>query len=81
MQHISVKPLGDRVLVKIKDAEEKTNDGILLPATAQSKPQRGEVVVAGDGKSVRKNKVDISVKIGAQVVYSKYAGNLKYKWN
>lgn len=69
-KHTSVKPLGDRVLVKIKDVEEKTEGGILLPATAQSKPQGGEVVAVGEGK----NKVGISVKTGAQVVYSKYAG-------
>ncbi|RDX81841.1 20 kDa chaperonin, chloroplastic [Mucuna pruriens] len=74
-KHTSVKPLGDRVLVKIKDAEEKTEGGILLPATAQSKPQGGEVVTVGEGKSAGKSKVDISVKVtGAQVVYSKYAG-------
>lgn len=46
----------------------------MLPSTAQSKPQGGEVVAIGDGKTVGKNKVDISVKAGAQVVYSKYAG-------
>jgi len=63
MQHTTVSPLGDRVLVKIKDAEEKTAGGILLPATAQSKPQGGEVVAVGEGKSVGKNKVDISVKV------------------
>lgn len=73
-KHTTVKPLGDRVLVKIKDAEEKTQGGILLPSTAQSKPQGGEVVAVGDGKTVGKSKVDISVKAGAQVVYSKYAG-------
>lgn len=59
MQHTSVKPLGDRVLVKIKDVEEKTEGGILLPATAQSKPQGGEVVAVGEGK----DKVGISVKV------------------
>ncbi|KAL2977977.1 hypothetical protein AAZX31_13G095300 [Glycine max] len=73
-KHTTVKPLGDRVLVKIKDAEEKTAGGILLPATAQGKPQGGEVVAVGDGKSVGKSKVDVSVKTGLQVVYSKYAG-------
>ncbi|KAK7347896.1 hypothetical protein VNO80_22438 [Phaseolus coccineus] len=73
-KHTTVRPLGDRVLVKIKDAEEQTEGGILLPATAQSKPQGGEVVAVGEGKSVGKNKVNVSVKTGAQVVYSKYAG-------
>ncbi|CAN4110002.1 unnamed protein product [Withania somnifera] len=73
-KYTSVKPLGDRVLVKIKAAEEKTVGGILLPVTAKSKPNGGEVVVVGEGHSVGKVKVDISVKPGAQVIYSNYAG-------
>ncbi|ONK75128.1 uncharacterized protein A4U43_C03F13660 [Asparagus officinalis] len=63
-----------RVLVKIKSSEEKTTGGILLPTTAQTKPQSGEVVEIGDGRTVGKNKVDISIQAGAQIVYSKYAG-------
>lgn len=73
-KYTSIKPLGDRVLLKIKSAEEKTEGGILLPTTAQTKPQGGEVVAVGEGKTVGKTKVDITVKTGAQVVYSKYAG-------
>ncbi|KAF6174295.1 hypothetical protein GIB67_040788 [Kingdonia uniflora] len=73
-KYTSIKPLADRVLLKIKTAEEKTTGGILLPSTAQTKPQAGEVVATGDGKTLGKNKVDISVKAGSQVVYSKYAG-------
>ncbi|GMY36496.1 20 kDa chaperonin, chloroplastic-like [Fagus crenata] len=73
-KYTSIKPLGDRVLVKIKTAEEKTGGGILLPTTAQTKPQGGEVVAIGEGKTVGKSKVDISVQTGTQVVYSKYAG-------
>ncbi|KAL8508826.1 hypothetical protein ACS0TY_016146 [Phlomoides rotata] len=73
-KYTSLKPLGDRLLVKIKTAEEKTTGGILLPTVAQSKPQGGEVVAVGEGRTVGKNKVDISVQTGAQVVYSKYAG-------
>ncbi|XP_028782726.1 20 kDa chaperonin, chloroplastic [Neltuma alba] len=73
-KYTSIKPLGDRVLVRIKDTEEKTDGGILLPTTAQTKPQGGEVVAIGEGKTVGKSKVDIAVKTGAQVVYSKYAG-------
>ncbi|EPS73926.1 chloroplast chaperonin 21 [Genlisea aurea] len=73
-KYTSLKPLGDRVLVKIKSAEEKTSGGILLPTSAQSKPQGGEVVAVGEGRTVGKNKVEIGVKTGAQVVYSKYAG-------
>ncbi|XP_039145349.1 LOW QUALITY PROTEIN: 20 kDa chaperonin, chloroplastic [Dioscorea cayenensis subsp. rotundata] len=70
----SVKPLDDRVLVKIKSFDEKTPGGVLLPTTAQSKPQGGEVVAVGDGRTVGNKKVEISVQSGAQVVYSKFAG-------
>ncbi|GMN52949.1 hypothetical protein TIFTF001_022093 [Ficus carica] len=73
-KYTNIKPLGDRVLLKIKTAEEKTEGGILLPTTAQTKPQGGEVVAVGEGRTVGKSKVDVSVKAGAQVVYSKYAG-------
>lgn len=73
-KYTSIKPLGDRVLVKIKTVEEKTDGGILLPSTAQTKPQAGEVVAVGEGKTVGKAKLDISVKPGTQVIYSKYAG-------
>ncbi|KAG7983931.1 hypothetical protein I3843_04G130700 [Carya illinoinensis] len=73
-KYTSIKPLGDRVLVKIQTAEEKTGGGILLPTTAQTKPQGGEVVAIGEGKTAGNTKVDLSVKTGNQVVYSKYAG-------
>lgn len=73
-KYTSLKPLGDRVLVKIKAPEEKTVGGILLPTSSQNKPQGGEVVAVGEGRTVGKNKVDISVKTGTQIVYSKYAG-------
>lgn len=63
LQYTSIKPLGDRVLVKIKEAEEKTESGILLPMTAQTKPQGGEVVAIGEGKTAGKSKVDIAVKV------------------
>ncbi|KAI3880141.1 hypothetical protein MKX03_008176 [Papaver bracteatum] len=66
--------LGDKVLCKIKTAEQKTTGGILLPSTAQIKPQGGEVVAVREGKTVRKAQVDVSVKTGSQGIYSKYAG-------
>lgn len=69
-----VKPLADRVLVKIKAAEEMTLGGILLPSTAVTKPQSGEVVAVGEGRTLGKNKVEISLDLGTKVVYSKYAG-------
>ncbi|RCV08619.1 hypothetical protein SEVIR_1G348100v4 [Setaria viridis] len=70
----TLKPLADRVLVKIKSSEEKTTGGILLPTTAQSRPQGGEVVAVGEGRTIGDKKVDVSIQVGAQVVYSKYAG-------
>ncbi|CDP03050.1 unnamed protein product [Coffea canephora] len=73
-KYTSLKPLGDRVLVKIKVPEEKSVGGILLPTSAQTKPQGGEVVAVGEGRTIGKSKVDISVKTGTQIVYSKYAG-------
>ncbi|PQQ14245.1 20 kDa chaperonin chloroplastic [Prunus yedoensis var. nudiflora] len=73
-KYTSIKPLGDRVLVKIKNVEEKSGGGILLPTSAQTKPQGGEVVAVGEGKTIGKTKVGISVQTGAEVVYSKYAG-------
>ncbi|KAL6912015.1 hypothetical protein ACP4OV_000820 [Aristida adscensionis] len=73
-KYTTLKPLADRVLVKSKSSEEKTSGGILLPSTAQSKPQGGEVVAIGEGRIIGDKKVDVSIQVGAQVVYSKYAG-------
>ncbi|CAK9207547.1 unnamed protein product [Sphagnum troendelagicum] len=70
----TLKPLGDRVLVKIQTVEEKSAGGILLPTTAQTKPQGGVVVAVGEGKTVGDKKIDLSLKTGSQIVYSKYAG-------
>jgi chaperonin GroES len=72
--YTTLKPLGDRILVKIQSVEEKSAGGILLPSTAQTKPQGGEVVAVGDGRTVGDKKLEISVKSGAKVVYSKFAG-------
>ncbi|XP_062193795.1 20 kDa chaperonin, chloroplastic-like [Phragmites australis] len=73
-KYTSIKPLGDRVLVKIKTSEAKTDGGILLPVSVQSKPQGGEVVAVGEGRNFGSNSIEISVPVGAQVVYAKYAG-------
>ncbi|XP_078444879.1 20 kDa chaperonin, chloroplastic-like [Wolffia australiana] len=73
-QYTTVKPLGDRVLVKIKSSEETTVGGILLPSTAQTKPQGGEVVAVGSGRSIGETKLKLSLQGGEQIVYSKYAG-------
>ncbi len=71
----TVKPLGDRVFVKVSASEEKTAGGILLPDTAKEKPQVGEVVAVGPGKRDEKGaRQDLEVKVGDKVLYSKYAG-------
>lgn len=63
----SIKPLADRVLLKVLEQEEKTSRGILLPDTAKEKTQKAEVVEVGDSE-------DIKVKKGDIVIYDKYAG-------
>ncbi|GJM98711.1 hypothetical protein PR202_ga15742 [Eleusine coracana subsp. coracana] len=74
-KYTSIKPLGDRVLVKVNTSEAKTEGGILLPVSVQSRPTGGEVVAVGEGRSIgSSNNIEISVPVGAQVVYSKYAG-------
>ena len=63
LQYTTLKPLADRVLVKINSSEEKTTGGILLPMTAQSKPQGGEVVAVGEGRIIGDKKVDVSIQV------------------
>ncbi len=71
----TVKPLGDRIFVKVSPAEEKTAGGILLPDNAQEKPQVGEVVAVGPGKrNDDGSRSELDVKVGDKVLYSKYAG-------
>ncbi len=71
----TVKPLGDRILVKVSEAEEKTAGGILLPDTAKEKPQVGEVVQVGSGQRNDDGSIQpMEVNVGDKVLYSKYAG-------
>ena len=71
-----IVPLGDRVVLKRAEAEAKTAGGILLPDSAQGKPQRGEVVAIGDGYVNDKGeKVALTVKEGDRVIFSSYAGD------
>jgi chaperonin GroES len=73
---IRIVPLGDRVVLKRAEAEEKTAGGILLPDAAKGKPQRGEVVSVGDGHVNDKGeRVPLTVKEGDKVVFSSYAGD------
>ncbi|MBD2364147.1 MULTISPECIES: co-chaperone GroES [unclassified Anabaena] len=71
----TVKPLGDRVFVKVSASEEKTAGGLYLPDTAKEKPQVGEVVALGPGKrNDDGSRQELEVKVGDKVLYSKYAG-------
>ncbi len=67
-------PLGDRVVLRQHEAEEKTASGIILAAKTQEKPLEAEVVAVGDGK-VDGKEIAMQVKAGDTVIYSKYAGN------
>lgn len=69
-----LKPLGDRVVLRPLDREEKTASGIVLPDTAKEKPQEGEIIAAGPGRFEDGQRVALDVKVGDKVIYSKYAG-------
>lgn len=75
-----LEPLGDRVIVKVKDEEEKTVGGIVLASNAKEKPTEGEVVAVGAGQVTDNgNKIPMTVKKGDTVLYDKYSGtNVKY---
>ena len=70
MASVKIKPLADRVIVEAAAAEEKTAGGIIIPDTAKEKPQRGKVIAVGAGKKDE----PLTVKVGDQVLYGKYAG-------
>lgn len=71
-----LKPLADRVLVEVKEEATQTKSGILLPDTAQKKPQRGVVVAVGSGKIIEGGKrLPLEVKVGDEVLFSKYSGS------
>ncbi len=67
---LSIKPIADRVVVEAAPAEEKTASGLYIPDTAKEKPQRGKVVAVGNGKADE----PMTVKVGDEVLYGKYAG-------
>lgn len=71
---MKIKPLGDRVVLQQKKAEETTKSGIILPDSAKEKPQEAIVAAVGPGKWVDGKNVPVSVKEGESVIYSKYAG-------
>ena len=72
---LSLKPLSDRAVIEAAAAEEKSSGGIILPDTAQEKPQQGTVVAVGPGKvSDSGALIEMSVKEGDKILYGKYSG-------
>ena len=77
---MAIRPLDDRIVVKAVEAEQKTSGGILLPDSAKEKPQRAIVVAVGDGpRNDEGKRLPLTVKIGDQILYGKYAGS-EIKW-
>ncbi|MBQ3076284.1 MAG: co-chaperone GroES [Clostridia bacterium] len=71
---MTVKPLADKVLIKMIEAEETTKGGIILASAAKEKPQVAEVIAAGPGDTVDGKLVPMTVEVGQKVIVSKYAG-------
>ncbi|MBK9577040.1 MAG: co-chaperone GroES [Fibrobacterota bacterium] len=72
---MALSPLADRVVIKALEAESKTAGGIIIPDNAKEKPQKGEVVAVGPGKTDEKgNVIKLELKVGDKVLYGKYAG-------
>lgn len=71
---MSIKPLGDRVVIKRLEAEETTKSGIIVTGTAKERPQEAEVIAVGPGAIVDGKRTEMEIKIGDKVLYSKYAG-------
>lgn len=70
-----IKPLGDRIVIKALETEQKTASGIVLPDTVKEKPQEGEVFAVGTGKVLENGqRVAPEVKVGDRIIFSKYAG-------
>jgi chaperonin GroES len=72
---MNLKPLGDRIVVKVLEAEDKTASGIVLPDKAKEKPQEGEVMAVGTGKVLDNGtRLEMELKTGDKVIFSRYAG-------
>jgi chaperonin GroES len=72
---MKIRPLGDRILVKRIEEEEKSSGGIIIPDSAKEKPQEGKVVAAGKGKMLDDGKmVPLEIKEGDRILFGKYAG-------
>ena len=78
-----LRPLGDRIIIELIEAEEKTASGIVLPESAKEKPQEGNVVATGTGRVLENGtRVELDVKEGDRIIFSKYSGTeVKYDNN
>ncbi len=78
-----LKPLGDRIVIELIEAEEKTSSGIVLPDSAKEKPQEGKIVAAGTGRVLENGqRIELEVKEGDRIIFSKYSGTeVKYEGN
>jgi len=74
-----IKPLADRILIKMIEAEETTKSGIILSSSAKEKPQIAEVLAVGPGGNVEGKQIEMNIKVGDKVIVSKYSGTeIKY---
>lgn len=72
---MAIRPLSDKIVIKVVEDAEQTSGGIFIPDSAKEKPQKGEVVAVGPGKVLDSgNKEELDVKVGDIVLYAKYAG-------
>ncbi len=71
---MNIKPLGDRVVIKMVETEETTKSGIVLPGSAKEKPQIAEVVAVGPGGVIDGKEIKMELSVGDKVITSKYAG-------
>lgn len=75
-----IKPVADRILIKMKESEETTKSGIILSASAKEKPQIAEVIEVGPGGNIEGNQIEMYIKKGDNVIVSKYSGTeVKYE--
>ena len=75
-----IKPVADRILIKMKEGEETTKSGIILSASAKEKPQVAEVIAVGPGGNIDGNNIEMYIKEGQKVIVSKYSGTeVKYE--
>ena len=73
---MNLKPIGDKVIIEVLEAQEKTAGGIVVPDAAKEKPQEGKVIAVGDGKVLPSGKtVPLTVKPGDRILFGKYTGS------